>query len=641
MNKTNLLWIVLALISGLAGGYVLNAPDESKEAAKEADISMSAANGPCADGAQPLMWRNPMNPEVTSTSFQKDSMGMDYVPVCADPAEQGHAPAGAVRIDAATTQNMGVRLTTAVQRTLSRNINTVGRITFDETKLVTLHPKVDGWVDKLLVDKTGESVHNDTMLLAFYSPDLVATQEEYLLALSNWQQLKSSPYADIRDSAKRMLDSALDRLRFFDVAEHQIVELQRTHKVRKNMHIHAPAAGVVTSIGVREGARVTPASELYQIADLSRVWVLADLYEYEISWVHVGDTATLRIGSLPGRDFVGLITYIYPYLDAKTRTNKVRIEFDNAEGLLKPDMFGDVEIVASTSKAGVFVPREAVLITGKQAHVFVQSQAGHFEPRTVRTGITADGLIEIIEGVQAGETVVSSGQFLIDSESSIREAAAKMVKPETGIETTKAPRHKEIQYIEMKGMDGMQVELPETQDDLPRRHEDTKQSMDGEVQQGMAPAMHHAGHVMPEADGMKGMNMGGMQTGSSAMQDDLPRRHEDTKQSMDGEVQQGMAPSMHHAGHVMPEADGMKGMDMGGMQVELPETQDDLPRRHEAKHGWGSAAGDGTKHASCRACDAGSRRYEGYGHAAYARGSMMNSCIALCLRVFVVQRVSS
>jgi len=159
------------------------------------------------------------------------------------------------------------------------------------------------------------------------------------------------------------------------------------------------------------------------------VWVLADLYEYEISWVNVGDQATLRIGSLPGSDFIGRITYIYPYLDAKTRTNKVRIEFDNADGLLKPDMFGDVEIAASASKAGVFVPREAVLITGKQAHLFVQSEAGRFEPRTVRTGITADGLVEIIEGVKAGESVVSSGHFLIDSESSIREAAAKMVKP--------------------------------------------------------------------------------------------------------------------------------------------------------------------------------------------------------------------
>lgn len=446
MNKKTLILIALALGLGLGSGYFLNEPD----VASDRGVAKSDAGGPCADGSQPLMWRNPMNPGVTSPTPAKDTMGMDYIPVCAESAAGGrNSPAGTVRIDPTTTQDIGVRLTTALQKTLSRNITTVGRITFDETKLVTLHPKVDGWVDKLFVDKTGESVKQDTMLLAFYSPELVATQEEYLLALANWEQLKSSPYSDIRDGAKRLLDSSLDRLRFFDVAEHQIRELQRTHKVRKNMHIHAPAAGVVTKIGVREGARVTPASELYQIADLSRVWVMADLYEYEISWVNVGDEATLRIGSMPGHDFIGRITYIYPYLDAKTRTNKVRIEFDNAEGLLKPDMFGDVEIAASASKAGVFVPRETVLITGKQAHLFVQSEPGRFEPRTVRTGITADGLVEITEGVQAGETVVSSGQFLIDSESSIREAAAKMVAPEK----SDAPQTHNDAQMSMEGMD--------------------------------------------------------------------------------------------------------------------------------------------------------------------------------------------
>jgi len=426
MNNKNLLFIATALGLGLAGGYFLSGNQQEFGGTHAASPE---GDGPCANGAAPLMWRNPMNPSVTSPTAAKDSMGMDYIPVCADNGTGSGSPAGTVRIDPTVTQDIGVRLSTAVQKNLSRNITTVGRITFDETKLVTLHPKVDGWVDKLFVDKTGESVKLDTMLLSFYSPQLVSTQEEYLLALDNWQQLKDSPYPDIRDGAKRLLDSSLDRLRFFDVAEHQIRALQKTHKVRKNMHIHAPAAGVVTRIGVREGAHVTPQSEMYQIADLSRVWVLADLYEYEISWVKTGDEARLRIQSLPGHDFIGRITYIYPYLDAKTRTNKVRIEFDNAAGLLKPDMFGDVAISASSIKPGIFVPRESVLVTGKRAHVFVQSEPGHFEPRTVRTGISADGLIEIIDGVQAGEQVVSSGQFLIDSESSIREAAAKMVEP--------------------------------------------------------------------------------------------------------------------------------------------------------------------------------------------------------------------
>jgi len=425
MNK-QIIFTITALVVGLAGGYVISGSQHTEtQGTKEV---ASQGDGPCAGGAQPLTWRNPMNPSVTSPVFQKDAMGMDYVPVCADNSG-GNAPSGTVKIDPTVTQNMGVRVSKAVRKTLSRDINTVGRITFDETKLFTLHPKVDGWVDHLFVDKTGDKVEKNTMLLAFYSPELVATQEEYLLALSNWEQLKDSPYKDIRGGAKRLLESSLDRLRFFDVAEHQIRALEKTHKVRKSMHIHSPAAGIITKIGVREGAHVSPKSELYQIADLSRVWVLADLYEHEISWVKTGDAARLQIASLPNHDFIGHITYIYPYLDPKTRTNKVRIEFDNADGYLKPDMFGDVSITSSTPKAGLFIPREAVLITGKKTHVFVQTEPGHFEPRTVKTGVRTDGLIEILTGVKDGELIVTSGQFLIDSESSIREAAAKMVAP--------------------------------------------------------------------------------------------------------------------------------------------------------------------------------------------------------------------
>jgi len=488
MNKKNLFIVAFALGLGLVGGYFISGPGNGKQAGGD----MAKGDGPCANGAQPLAWRNPMNPSITSPTPVKDSMGMDYIAVCADDGAGGSAPAGTVKIDPTVTQNIGVRISTAEQKNLSRAITTVGRITYDETKLVTLHPKVDGWVDRLFVDKTGESVKQGTMLLSFYSPELVASQDEYLLALANWEQLKDSPYVDISDGAKRLLDSSLDRLRFFDVAEHQIKALQKTHKVLKSMHIHAPAAGVVTNIGVREGAHVSPKSELYQIADLSRVWVLADLYEYEIPWVNVGDQAELHIASLPGKDFTGQITYIYPYLDAKTRTNKVRIEFDNAAGLLKPDMFGDVSIVASVSKPGVYVPRESVLITGKRAHLFIRTEPGRFEPRTVRTGTTVDGLIEIIEGVKAGEQVVSSGQFLIDSESSIREAAAKMVAPKS-LTAKDAKVRKEKQ-----GMQGMHMDAP--------NHMDMKGMDMGQPRGDGNPHMPMKGMDMD----MQGMDMKGM-----------------------------------------------------------------------------------------------------------------------------------
>jgi len=453
MNNRVWIAVVTALAAGLAGGYFL-AGGKSPETAGQPESS-ARGNGPCAGGVAPLMWRNPMNPAITSQTFTRDEMGMDYIPVCADEGGGGNSPAGTVSIDPTMTQDIGVRVTRAVEKNLSRSITTVGRITFDESRLVTLHPKVEGWINKLFVDTTGESVRQDTMLLSLYSPQLVASEEEYLLALANWEQLQTSPYPDIRDGAKRLLDSSLDRLRFFDVPEHQIRELQKTHHVMKYLHIHAPAAGVVTRIGAREGAHVTPASELYQIADLSHIWVLADLYEYEIGWVKAGDAATLSIASLPGHAFRGHITYIYPYLDSKTRTNKVRIEFDNPDGLLKPDMFGDVSIAASSRKPGIYVPRESVLVTGKREHLFVQAAPGRFEPRDVRTGATADGLVEILSGVKAGEEVVSSGQFLIDSESSIREAAAKMVEPKQA--PAAAPQDMDMGDMQM---DGMSMEQP-------------------------------------------------------------------------------------------------------------------------------------------------------------------------------------
>jgi len=464
MNKSSIILAIAALIAGVAGGYFFSHQSASvgvSATGKAAGNTAAKANGPCPGGAQPLAWRSPMKPPVTSPTPKKDGMGMDYVPMCADSAVGGNAPAGTVRIDPTITQDIGVRVTTAQRKQLSRTITTVGRITYDETKLVTLHPKVEGWVDKLFVDKTGEKVEKGTMLLGYYSPQLVSTQEEYLLALSNWKQLKSSPYPDIRDGAKRLLNSALDRLRFFDVPKHQIVALRKTHTVLKNLHIQSPAAGIIIKIGVRQGAHITPMTELYQIADLSRVWGLADLYEYEVSWVKKGDIATLTIASIPGQSFTGKITYIYPYLDAKTRTNKVRIEFDNSAGLLKPDMFGDVALSTRKSKPGVFVPRESLLITGKRTHLFVQTGKGRYEPRTVKTGISADGMIEILEGVDAGEKVVTSGQFLIDSESSIREATAKMMAPkEDKTATTKPMDGMKMDGMKMDGMkmDGMKMD---------------------------------------------------------------------------------------------------------------------------------------------------------------------------------------
>lgn len=427
MNKMTSMIAGLALIVGLAGGYMLSGSDK-QEAGTQPEV-MAKGDGPCAGGVQPLAWRNPMNPAITSPVFTQDEMGMDYLPICAEGTAKGSAPSGTVRIDPTVVQDIGVRTTKARKGHLAREVRSVGRVTFDEEKVARLHPKVDGWVEQLFVDKTGEQVKQDTMLLSVYSPQLITSAEEYLLALKNWQTLKDSPFTDVRDGAKRLLASSLDRLHLLDVPDHQLKEIRETGRVPKALHIHSPFDGTVMAIGAREGSRITPQTELYMIADLSKVWVLVDLYEDELPWVKVGDTAEMRLPAVPGRVFAGTVSYIYPYLDAKTRTNKVRIEFSNPEGLLKPDMYANIILQANPQMDAVIVPSEAVVRSGKRDQVFVERAPGRFEPREVQLGMTADHEVQVLSGVQPGEKVVISSQFLIDSESKLNEATAKMLEP--------------------------------------------------------------------------------------------------------------------------------------------------------------------------------------------------------------------
>ncbi|MDX8402523.1 MAG: efflux RND transporter periplasmic adaptor subunit [Mariprofundaceae bacterium] len=444
--------ILAALALGAGLGWML-AGNMSQQPYADANTAKAGDDGPCAGGKPPLFWRNPMNPAITSPTFQKDEMGMDYLPVCAEEAAGGgSAPAGTVTIDPTVVQRMGVRVARAEMREAATELTTMGRVTWDESRIVRLHPKVEGWVEHLFVSRTGERVKKDAMLLAMYSPRLVSTEEEYLLALANHDRLATSSIADVRQGAQRLLDASLARLRFFDVPEHQIRELTKTRKIIKNLHIHAPAGGVVTRIGVREGGHVTPATELFAIADPSRMWLLADLYESEMAGVREGDAVRVRIPALPGREFSGRIDYIYPWLEGKTRTNKARIVLANPDGVLKAGMYGTVTILADRRRRGVFVPREAVLHTGKRARVFVRVAEGRFEPREVETGAHLGDWIEIRRGVQAGEVVVTSGQFLIDSESSIREAAARMMTPKE----PEAPAPEDMDMSDMD-MDGMNI----------------------------------------------------------------------------------------------------------------------------------------------------------------------------------------
>jgi Cu(I)/Ag(I) efflux system membrane fusion protein len=414
--------VILALLGGAYGGYwyATQQPGLSHTA--------SAQAVPTSNKKEPLYYRNPMNPEVTSPVPAKDGMGMDYVPVYAD-EDQSSQPAGTVSIDPVTVQSIGVRTALAERRVMSRAIQTVGRVDYDEKRLFELHPKTDGWVEELYVDTTGEPVQENTILLSFYSPQLVSTQQEYLLALRNLETLRDSKFDDVRRGAAELVNTSLERLRFLDVPEHQINTLTETLEVKKYIHIHSPAAGVITSIGARPGQYITPQTKLYAIADLSKVWVIVDIYEDELPWVSVGDRATIEVAAMPGRKFEGVLSYIYPYAESMTRTIKVRMEFDNPDALLKPDMYADVAIAARELPNITAVPSEAIIRSGTREQIFVQRKPGKFEPRNVSVGVSSEGWTAIKAGVEPGELVVVSAQFLIDSESKLREAASKMQEP--------------------------------------------------------------------------------------------------------------------------------------------------------------------------------------------------------------------
>lgn len=411
-------WVILLSIIAISfyfGTLISSKSSDGAQVAIKADI-------------KPLFYRNPMNPEVTSPTPSKDNMGMDYIPVYADNEDKGNALAGTVRIDPVVVQNIGVRTAKAKTKSFGRTIRTVGRVEFDEERMVNLHPKVEGWIDKMYVDKTGEQVKEDTILLNIYSPILVTAQQEYLLALNNLRNLQGSTFNDVRRGAEQLVESSKERLKLLDVPDHQIRELEETRKIKKNIHIHSPSPGTVVKIGAREGQYVTPQTELYMIVDLSQVWVYANVYEYEVPWVNVGDEVDMTLASVPGKTLKGKVVYIYPYAQENTRTTKVRIVFENKEHMLRPNMFADVGIRVQSKQNMIVIPSEAVVRSGKKEQVFVVRGPGKYEPRAVILGIESNGEVAVLSGLDAGEEIVTSAQFLVDSESKLREAASKMVE---------------------------------------------------------------------------------------------------------------------------------------------------------------------------------------------------------------------
>ncbi len=375
-------------------------------------------------------WVSPMDPGYISDKPGKAPCGMDLVPVYEDAGAE--AAPGAIAISPTTVQSMGVRTAKVEVQPLTHDTWTVGRVAVNERSLAIINTKVTGWVERLYINATGDPVRKGQTLLSIYSPDLVASQKEYLLALKNLKTLEKSPFPEMGDSARNLLEASRRRLQYFDISAGQIHTLEKTGQVKKLMSLSSPVKGIVTKRMVTQGQMVQAGMPLLEVADLSTVWVDADIYQYELPWIKVGQPVEMSLQYLPGETFPGKIDYLYPYLKEDTRTAKVRLRFPNPRLKLKPEMFAQVQIKSPVTKDAVVVPTEAVLDTGLKQHVFIALGGGKFEPREVKLGVYGNGnhYREVLSGLKGGEEVVTSAQFLLDSESRFREAIQMMLPPQ-------------------------------------------------------------------------------------------------------------------------------------------------------------------------------------------------------------------
>jgi Cu(I)/Ag(I) efflux system membrane fusion protein len=398
-NKT--LWIILVaaaiVVAFLAGRFF--APDGD---------SGTAATG---DGGEReiLYWVAPMDANYRRDAPGKSPMGMDLVPVYADEVD---SQPGTVKIDPTVINNLGVRTAEAERGTLPRHIDTVGYVKFDEDTLHHVHTRVDGWIEKLATTATGDPVEKGQLLFELYSPTLVNAQQEFLAAL--------------RSSNTVLQQASRERLMALGVTESEVARLEKERTVRQRVRKYARADGVVAHLAVREGIYITPANEVMSIAELDKVWVLAEVFEREAAWVKPGQMAMVELDYLPGKMWHGTVDYVYPELDPKSRTLTVRIRFDNEDEMLRPNMFARVIIHAEATGQVVHVPREAVIRGGSIDRVVVALGEGRYRSRPVTLGIESHDRVAILSGLEAGEEIVVSGQFLIDSESNIEAALARM-----------------------------------------------------------------------------------------------------------------------------------------------------------------------------------------------------------------------
>jgi len=373
-----------------------------------------------------LYYRHPMDPSVRSDKPAKDQMGMDYSPVYADEAQGASSVPGraAVTIAPERAQLLGIRSEPVMASVSRGTLRTVGRVAVDERRREVVQTKYEGYVEKLYADFTGKPVHRGQPLLAIYSPELVSAQKEYLVARGAQQRLGESNVPGVAKGGAELAEAARQRLRSLDVSAEGIAALERTGAARRTITLRSPVSGLVIEKMAVEGMKVSPADRLYEIADLSRVWILAEVYEKDLAAVRVGLPARIVLPTEPGREWRGIVSFVSPTVKPETRTVEARVELSNAGGVLKPDMFADVYLEGASTSV-LTVPESAVVQTGERTLVFVDKGQGHYEPREVSIGERVPGGYRVRGGLVKGERVVVSANFLLDSESSIRSAIAR------------------------------------------------------------------------------------------------------------------------------------------------------------------------------------------------------------------------
>lgn len=383
------------------------------------ESTSSSAQG----GKEILYWYDAMNPQHHYGEPGKAPDGMDLVPKYADD-DTSKMPAGTVVIPEDKQVLAGVRTTVVERKPLMREIQTTAEIVADETRISHVHVKVDGYIDHVYVDYVGQLVRKGDPLFTLYSPDLVSTEEEYLIAKRGNATLGAAPFANVAQGAQSLLESTRQRLKLWDISDEQIRKLDETGQVERDLTFYSPVTGFVTDRKAFPQTSVTPDTELYTVTDLSSVWATADIFEYEVPFVQVGQQVTFSLSYYPGKTYSGTISYIYPTVDPQTRTVKVRVQVPNPEYTLKPQMFADAQLQINYGTQ-ILVPQEAVLDSGTVQQVFVVHDGGKFEPRKVTLGPVVDGYVAVLSGLKSGEKVVTSGNFLIDSESRLKTSAVE------------------------------------------------------------------------------------------------------------------------------------------------------------------------------------------------------------------------